>query len=141
MISITSSISISEDELQFSFIRSPGPGGQRVNKVETGVQLRFDAARSGAISKTVFRRLKELAGSRMTNDGVIILTVTTTRSQERNRAEARERLAALVAKACVRPKFRVPTKPGRGAKERRLTGKKQRSDVKKNRGKVGRGDD
>ena len=140
MLQITPTIAISEDELEEKFIRSPGPGGQNVNKVETGVQLRFDAARSPAISKTVFRRLKELAGSRMTSEGVIVLSVTTTRSQERNRAEARERLAALIAKATVRPKFRVPTKPSRGSKERRLTGKKQRGDVKKNRGKVGRGD-
>ena len=140
MLQITPTIAISEDELEEKFIRSPGPGGQNVNKVETGVQLRFDAAGSSAISKTVFRRLKELAGSRMTNDGVIILSVTTTRSQERNRAEARERLVALIAKATVRPKFRVATKPSKRTKQRRLDDKKQRGDVKKNRGKVARGE-
>jgi len=140
MIRITQSISISEDEIEESFIRSPGPGGQKVNKVETAVQLRFDAANSPNLPPEVLARLRGLAGRRMTKDGVVVIIARRTRSQERNRADALERLVELVREAAVPPKTRRPTKPTRAAKRRRLEGKKIRGAIKKGRGRIGETD-
>ncbi|MDH5557978.1 MAG: alternative ribosome rescue aminoacyl-tRNA hydrolase ArfB [Alphaproteobacteria bacterium] len=140
MIEITPSISISETELEESFIRSPGPGGQNVNKVETAVQLRFDAANSPNLPAEVFARLRGLAGQRMTAAGVIVITARRFRSQERNRADARDRLVDLIREATVVQKKRKPTKPSLGAKRRRMDSKTKRGAVKQTRGKVLPGD-
>lgn len=137
MITVTPAISISENELEESFIRSPGPGGQNVNKVETAVQLRFDAAHSPNLPQEVFARLRGIAGQRMTIDGVIVITARRFRSQDRNRADARDRLVELIRKATEVPKKRRPTKPSLGAKRRRMDSKTKRGSVKKTRGRVG----
>ena len=134
MITITPTLSIYEHEVQQVFIRSPGPGGQNVNKVATGVQLRFNARQSQSITPAIFRRLCTEAGQRMTNDGVLVITAHRHRSQERNKADAIERLQALLRKAALTPKRRRATKPTRAAKERRLNSKKRRSEIKRGRG-------
>jgi ribosome-associated protein len=133
-------ITIPETELVESFIRASGPGGQNVNKVSSAVQLRFDVRASPSLPDDVAVRLMRLAGTRLTRDGVIVITADRFRTQERNRADARERLAALVTAAEVRPIKRRPTKPSTGSKERRLAGKAVRSGVKAGRGKVQPGD-
>ena len=135
MISITDSITLDEDELEFSFIRASGPGGQNVNKVSSAVQMRFDARRSSSLSNDVSVRLQKLAGSRLTLDGVIVITANRFRTQEMNKKDATERLVELIAKAAVAPVKRRPTKPTKAAKERRLEGKARRSSVKAMRGK------
>jgi ribosome-associated protein len=130
-IQITARISLDESELEESFIQSSGPGGQNVNKVASAVQLRFDTAR---LPPDVRDRLARLAGSRLTKDGVLVLTARQFRDQSRNRAEARARLFDLIRAASVVPKKRRPTKPSRAAKERRLQTKKLRARLKKGRG-------
>jgi len=140
MIEITDTIALSEDEIEERFIRSPGPGGQNVNKVATAVQLRFDAANSPTLSPAVLRRLAPLAGSRMTRDGVIVLTASRFRSQERNRRDALDRLIAMIRQAATPPRPRRPTKPSRAAKQRRLDSKKHRTTIKQARGKPGPSD-
>lgn len=130
MIRITSQISIDESELQESFIRASGPGGQHVNKTETAVQLRFDVRRSPSLPNDVALRLMQLAGSRMSQDGVLVITAQSERSQKRNREEALARLIELIRRAAVRPKKRKATKPTRASRERRLQKKKQRSVIK-----------
>ena len=136
MLQVTPEIAIDEAELDESFIRASGPGGQNVNKVSTAVQLRFDVRRSPSLPNDVAVRLMKLAGSRLTKDGVLVLTADSFRTQERNRADARDRLIALIARAAVRPVRRRATKPTMGAKLRRLEGKSVRSGVKAGRGRV-----
>ena len=130
MIRITDQISIVEDELEERFIRASGPGGQNVNKLNTAVQLRFDVRHSPALRDDVRARLTRLAGQRLTNDGVLVITAQRHRTQERNRQDALDRLIELIRRAAVAPKPRRPTKPTKGSKERRLQGKKQRSTIK-----------
>lgn len=126
---------IPENELEFRFFRAGGPGGQNVNKVSTSVQMRFDARNSPSLKEPVRERLMKLAGSRLTLDGVIVITAVRHRTQERNRADAVARLQDLVDKASVAPAYRVPTKPTRASKERRLQAKSGRSAIKSGRGK------
>ena len=137
MIRITDDICLGENEVELRFIHAPGPGGQNVNKVATAVQLRFDAANSPALSSSIFRRLRTMAGRRMTIAGVIILTARRFRSQERNRVDALARLVELVRKASIFPNIRRPTKPSLGANFRRLEGKRKRSNLKKIRSRSG----
>ena len=137
MIRITDKVYLDENEVQLRHIHSSGPGGQNVNKVSTAVQLRFDAATSPTLSQPVFRRLRIIAGHRMTQAGVIIMTAKTFRSQERNRIDALTRLVELIRKATVETKIRRPTRPGLGAKMRRREGKRKRSNLKKLRSQSG----
>ena len=134
---ITPRIHLAESELEERFIAAAGPGGQNVNKVATAVQLRFDAARCPALSPAVLSRLAVLAGRRMTNEGVIVIAANRFRTQERNRADARERLTELVRAAAVAPVYRVKTRPTLASKHRRLEGKAARADVKRGRGRPG----
>ncbi|WP_114394448.1 alternative ribosome rescue aminoacyl-tRNA hydrolase ArfB [Oleisolibacter albus] len=136
MLAITPFISLDEDELQESFLRAGGPGGQNVNKVETAVQLRFDAANSPALPDWVKQKLRTLAGRRMTDEGVLVITAQKYRSQERNREDARLRLVELIQKAAERQPPRRPTRPTLASKQRRLEAKGGRSEVKRLRGKV-----
>ncbi|MES2290617.1 MAG: alternative ribosome rescue aminoacyl-tRNA hydrolase ArfB [Pseudomonadota bacterium] len=124
-----------EAALEEAFLAGTGPGGQNVNKVATAVQLRLDVF-ALRLSPPVYARLKTLAGSRWTNEGEIVITARSFRTREANRAEARDRLAAMVAKANIAPVRRVKTKPSKSAKEKRMVGKAVRSEVKRGRGKV-----
>jgi ribosome-associated protein len=133
MIRITDQISIDESEIHESFVRSSGPGGQNVNKLSTAVQLRFDVRHSPSLPSDVAVRLMRLAGRRMTKNGVLVLIAQNHRTQERNRAEAQERLIDLIQQAAVRPIPRRATKPTRASKQRRIEGKKRRSVIKRQR--------
>jgi ribosome-associated protein len=126
---------IPESELDFRFFRAGGPGGQNVNKVATAVQMRFDARHSPSLTDPVRERLMKLAGQRLTQDGVIVITAVRFRTQERNRADAMERLQVLIAKASVAPVKRIATRPTRASKERRLQAKAGRSSIKAGRGR------
>ncbi len=136
MITITRSLSLDEKEVQFFFVRASGPGGQNVNKVATAVQLRFDVGNSPSLPDDVRTRLIQIAGRRITQDGILIIEARQYRTQERNREDAVARLVALIQRALERPKPRKKTKPSRAAKERRIESKKQRSKVKQARRSV-----
>lgn len=131
MIRINNRIRIDEAELEEQFVRSSGPGGQNVNKVSTAVELRFDVAHSPALTAAVRQRLVRLAGSRLTKDGVLIIRAERFRTQEQNRADARARLADMIQRAAVSPKFRVKTKPTKASQERRIKSKVKRGAIKR----------
>ena len=133
MLQISPTLSIPDDELIERFVRSSGPGGQNVNKVSTAVELRFDAANSPSLPDAVRARLLAKRDRRITGEGVIVLSAQRFRTQERNREDARTRLTELIRTALVAPKPRVATKPTRGSKERRLTSKRERANVKRTR--------
>ena len=133
MLEINPQITISDDELVERFVRSSGPGGQNVNKVASAVELRFDAAHSPNLPEPVRERLLARRDRRITDEGVIVISAQRFRTQERNRQDARERLAALITAAVAAPIKRVPTKPTRASKERRLSGKRERSQIKTTR--------
>ena len=130
MIEITPNLHISEDELSEEFVRSSGAGGQNVNKVSTAVQLRFDAMQSPNLPMDVRERLRNLAGRRLTKDGILIIKAQSHRTQERNRQEALQRLIELLKRAAEKPKVRLATKPTRASQQRRLTTKRQHSEKK-----------
>lgn len=136
MLRITDTLALADWELVETFSRSSGPGGQNVNKVETAVELRFEAERSPHLTAPVKARLKRLAGRRWTLDGAIVLRAEETRSQARNRELARERLAELIRAALVAPKRRIATRPTAGSERRRLAAKAQRGTVKALRGRI-----
>ncbi len=131
MLKITSTIQLKDEELSYDYIRATGPGGQNVNKVSSAVQLRFDAASSTALSGVAKDRLRKLAGSRMTQSGILVIEAKRYRTQEQNRLDAEQRLVALVQKSLVRPKKRHPTHPTSASIARRLESKKRRSAAKR----------
>jgi ribosome-associated protein len=131
MIRVTADIAIDEGEISEEFIRASGPGGQRVNRSATAVQLRFDVAHSPSLPERVRQRLAELAGNRMTDEGELIIEAKRFRSQERNRQDALERLVTLIRRAAQRPKVRRWTRRTRASEERRLRAKRHRSERKR----------
>src|SRR5512135_3256109 len=133
MLRISRDLAIDENDIDISFVRASGPGGQNVNKLSTAAQLRFDTRRV-TLAPDVAARLNTLAGQRMTKDGVIVMHGQRFRTQERNRADVFDRLVELLREAAVRPTPRRATRPTLGSKQRRLEGKKRRSDIKSKRG-------
>lgn len=132
MIQITDTLSLDDREVEERFVRASGPGGQNVNKVSTAVQLRFDVEGS-SLPDEIKTRLISLSGSRMTTEGVLVIDAREHRTQLQNREAARARLVMLIQQAAHRPKKRRPTRPGKAAKEKRLTSKKKRAEVKAGR--------
>lgn len=133
MIQVTDALAIDERDLEERFVLASGPGGQNVNKVATAVQLRFDLARTSALPEAVRARLAKLAGRRLTADGILVIEAKRYRSQERNRADALDRLIQLIACAAEPPKPRRPTRPSAASKRRQLESKRRRSRLKKQR--------
>lgn len=140
MIRVTSRIAIAEDEIEESFIRASGPGGQNVNKLATAVQIRFDVRRSPSLPDEVRTRLERLAGARLTQEGVLVITAQRFRTQERNRRDAVERLVGLIRRASEAPKPRRPTRPTLASQVRRREAKTRRGAIKSLRG-APRGED
>lgn len=136
MIAIDDNLTLDESEISESFIRASGPGGQNVNKVASAVQLRFDVRRSAALPEPVRVRLERLAGQRLSQDGVLVITARRFRSQERNREDARERLVALIRRAMAPPRPRRPTRPSAATREQRLAAKARRARRKKERAAI-----
>ena len=136
MLRVSHALSIDEDDMDIAFVRASGPGGQNVNKLATAAQLRFDTNKI-ALPDDARPRLARLAGQRMTREGVIVIHAQRFRTQERNRADAVDRLLELLRESLVRPTPRRPTRPTLGSKQRRLEGKKRRSDIKARRGSRG----
>ncbi len=136
LLRIAPGIVIDEDDIDVAFVRASGPGGQNVNKLSTAAQLRYDTRRLN-LPEDIATRLAALAGSRMTNDGVIVIHAQRFRTQERNRADALDRLTEMLRTAAVRPKPRRPTRPTLGSQQRRLEGKKHRATIKSGRGRSG----
>jgi ribosome-associated protein len=134
-IPVTTEISIDEREIRFEFIRASGPGGQKVNKSSSAVQLRFDVLGSPSLPAQVRSRLITLAGRRLSEEGVLVIEAKRFRSQDRNRQDALDRLCSMIRQAARRPRRRKPTRPGSAARQRRLQEKKRRSELKKQRGK------
>lgn len=141
MIAVTPRIALDDDEIVESFVRASGPGGQNVNKVSTAVELRFDAAGSPNLPDGVKARLRGLAGRRMTREGVIVIEAQRFRQQERNRADALDRLVELIRAATHVPKVRRPTRPTLGSQKRRLDGKDRRGRIKAGRSSRPSGED
>jgi len=131
MIHVTAHIAIDEREIEESFVRSSGPGGQNVNKLSTAVQLRFDVRHSPSLPNDVRARLERLAGSRLTRDGVLVIIAQSHRTQGRNRDDALDRLLELIRRAAVAPIKRRPTKPTRASRERRIEAKKRHARTKR----------
>jgi len=131
MLQITPTLTIPDDELTFTFVRSSGPGGQNVNKVATAAQLRFDVRNSPSLPEEVKARLIKLAGYRMTQDGILVVEAKRYRTQEQNRADAEQRLVTLIQKALVRPKRRRSTRPSAASQARRIESKKRRGRIKR----------
>jgi ribosome-associated protein len=141
MIPVTASVAIHEDEIRLHFIRASGPGGQKVNKTSTAVQLRFDVKHSPTLPEDVRTRLIKLAGKRITEDGILIIEAKRYRLQERNRQDALDRLVRLIRRAAEKPKPRVKTRPSRASKKRERAAKEHRSRIKKMRRPVAASDD
>jgi ribosome-associated protein len=130
MIFITPSIHLDEREIQLIFTRSPGPGGQNVNKVSSAVQLRFDVLNSPSVPEDVRQRIMRLAGKRLTREGILIIEASQYRTQEQNRQAAVDRLVRLIRQASLPPRPRLKTRPSRAAVQRRLEAKRKRSEIK-----------
>jgi len=135
-IPVTDTISLDPSEIEESFVRASGPGGQNVNKVSSAVMLRFDSEHSPSLDGWTKARLQRIAGTKMTKDGILVIKAQESRDQSLNRAAALERLIAMIAEASVRPKPRRATKPTYASKLKRLDGKSRRSAVKAGRGRV-----
>jgi len=131
MIPVTAHITLDEREIEESFVRASGPGGQNVNKLATAVQLRFDVRHSPSLPAEVRERLEALAGSRLTRDGVLVIIAQRHRTQARNRQDALDRLIDLIRRAAIAPVKRRATKPTRASRERRIESKKRRAGVKR----------
>lgn len=141
MIRVTPQISLDEAEIEERFIRSPGPGGQNVNKTATAVQLRFKVKSSPSLPDPVKVRLRQLAGKRINTRGVLTIEARRYREQPRNREDALERLVNLIRKATEKPTQRLKTRPTLGSKKRRLEDKKKRGTEKKRRASVSRAEE